>query len=81
MNQRRAYLFCIIFLTLLFMALVLLGSYLLSIGNKQFAVAAFLFTFAAIFCQIASLALYLRLKTKVQYTQMQAQDNQGKPHV
>lgn len=81
MNRRKTYLLCIVFFTLLFMALVLLGSYLLSVGSKQFAVAAFLFAFAAVFGQIAGLALYIRLKARMQYMQMQKQENQGKPHV
>lgn len=81
MNPRKIYLLSIAFFTLLFMALVLLGGYLLSIHSRQYAVAAFLFAFAAIFGQIASLALYLRLKARLQYQQMQAQKNQGTPHV
>ncbi|MCF7521324.1 hypothetical protein L4G92_04580 [Neisseria sp. ZJ106] len=60
MNRRRIYLLCIIFFTLLFMALILLGSYLLAHGEKAYAVAAFLFSFAAVFGQIAALALYAR---------------------
>ena len=34
----------------MFIVLILLGAYLLSIHSKQFAVAAFLFAFAAVFC-------------------------------
>ncbi|MBF0804097.1 MULTISPECIES: NGO_0222 family membrane protein [Neisseria] len=60
MNARKTYLLGTAFSTVLFMALVLLGSWLLSIGSKQFAVAAFLFAFAAVFGQIACLALYIR---------------------
>lgn len=81
MNRRKTYLMCILFFTLLFMALVLLGSYLLSIGSKQYAVAAFLFAFAAVFGQIASLALYLRFKVHTRYAQMQTRENPGKSHV
>lgn len=78
MSTRKIYLLCIILFTLIFMALVLLGSYLLSIGSKQFAVAAFLFAFGAIFAQIASLALYLRQKARMQAL---AQAKQGENHV
>ncbi|WP_373747027.1 NGO_0222 family membrane protein [Neisseria dentiae] len=60
MNARKTYLLGIAFFTVLFMALVLLGSWLLSVESKQFAVAAFLFAFAAVFGQIACLALYAR---------------------
>ncbi|MDO4228026.1 NGO_0222 family membrane protein [Neisseria sp.] len=60
MNARKTYLLGIAFFTLFFMALVLLGSWLLSVESKQFAVAAFLFAFAAVFGQIACLALYAR---------------------
>ena len=45
---------------ILFMILVLAGSYLLSIESKQYAVACFLFAFGAVFGQIACLALFLR---------------------
>ncbi|MCP1660364.1 NGO_0222 family membrane protein [Neisseria perflava] len=76
MNTRKTYLLLIVFFTLLFMALVLLGSYLLSVDSKQYAVAAFLFAFAAIFGQIASLALYIRHKAKLQlYRQQQGKQN------
>ena len=53
MTARKIYLLGIALFTLLFMALILLGSWLLSVGSKQFAVAAFLFAFAAVFGQIA----------------------------
>jgi len=48
-----------------------LGAYLLSIHSKQFAVAAFLFAFAAVFAQIGSLALYIRHKARAQMARMQ----------
>lgn len=62
MKARKTYLIGIAFFTSLFMALMLLGSYLLSIESKQFAVASFLFAFGAVFGQIACLALYIRQK-------------------
>lgn len=65
METRKIYLLSIVLFTLLFMLLVLLGGYLLSIGSKQFAVAAFLFAFAAVFGQIACLALYIRHKAQL----------------
>ena len=49
-----------ILFSLLFIALVAAGSYLLSIHSKSFGVAAFLFAFAAAFGQITSLAFYIR---------------------
>lgn len=69
MNARKTYLLGIAFFTVLFMALVLLGSWLLSIQSKQFAVAAFLFAFAAVFGQIACLALYARLAARAKTAQ------------
>ncbi|STZ76498.1 NGO_0222 family membrane protein [Bergeriella denitrificans] len=79
MNARQTYLLCILLFTLIFMALVLLGSYLLSIGSKQFAVASFLFALAAVFGQIASLALYVRHKARIQASRQTAR--QGNNHV
>lgn len=66
MKARKTYLIGIAFFTGLFMALMLLGSYLLSIESKQFAVASFLFAFGAVFGQIACLALYIRQKAMLQ---------------
>lgn len=60
MNRRQAFLLLTILFSLLFVALIALGSYLLSIQSKAFGVAAFLFAFAAAFGQMASLAIYLR---------------------
>lgn len=67
MNMRKIYLLCIVLSTLIFMALVVLGSYLLTVGSKQYAVASFLFAFAAVFAQIAFLALYLREKARARF--------------
>ncbi|OSI23872.1 NGO_0222 family membrane protein [Neisseria dumasiana] len=81
MNARKTYLLGIAFFTLLFMALVLLGSWLLSIESKQFAVAAFLFAFAAVFGQIACLALYIRQVARnkaVQAARIQAEQQENK---
>lgn len=74
MDKRKTYLLLTASFTLIFMALVLLGSYLLSIQSKQYGVAAFLFAFAAVFGQIASLALYIRQKARIQAAR--AQQNQ-----
>ena len=60
MTLRHRYLIGTALFTLLFMMLVLAGSYLLSINSKQYAVACFLFAFGAVFGQIACLALFLR---------------------
>ncbi|OSI34358.1 NGO_0222 family membrane protein [Neisseria dumasiana] len=81
MNARKTYLLGIAFFTLLFMTLVLLGSWLLSIESKQFAVAAFLFAFAAVFGQIACLALYIRQVARnkaVQAARIQAEQQENK---
>ena len=66
MTKRRTFLILTLLFTLLFIALVTLGTYLLSIQSKQFAVAAFLFAFGAVFAQIGSLALYIRHKARAQ---------------
>lgn len=58
MTRQKAYLLLTALFTLMFIVLILLGAYLLSIHSKQFAVAAFLFAFAAVFAQIGSLALH-----------------------
>ena len=78
MNPQRTYLILTALFTLIFILLVLLGSYLLSIHSKQFAIAAFLFSFGAVFAQIASLALYLRQKARIQAART---PSEGKPHV
>ena len=76
MTKRRTFLILTILFTLLFIALVTLGVYLLSIQSKQFAVAAFLFAFGAVFAQIGSLALYIRHKARAQIMREQ----QTEPH-
>ncbi|MDO5638496.1 MAG: hypothetical protein Q4G28_01335 [Neisseria sp.] len=60
MSKRKTYLVGIALFTLLFMALILLGSWLLSIESRQYAIACFLFGFGAVFGQIGCLALYAR---------------------
>ena len=76
MTKRRTFLILTILFTLLFIALVTLGAYLLSTQSKQFAVAAFLFAFGAVFAQIGSLALYIRHKARAQIMRSQ----QTEPH-
>ena len=49
MTRRRCFLLLTILFSLLFIALVAAGSYLLSIHSKSFGVAAFLFAFAAFY--------------------------------
>ncbi len=66
MSKRKTYLIGIVLFTLLFMALMLAGSWLLSADSRQYAVACFLFAFGAVFGQIACLALYLRQKAMMQ---------------
>ena len=48
MTARKRYLILTILFSLLFIALLLTGSYLVHIGSKQFGVAAFLFAFGAV---------------------------------
>lgn len=63
MSKRKTFLILIILFSLLFVALITLGSYWLSLKTlpeKQFGIAAFLFAFAAAFGQIGCLAMYIR---------------------
>lgn len=60
LTRKQTYLILTLLFSLLFIALITAGSYLLSIQSKQFGVAAFLFAFAAAFGQITCLALYIR---------------------
>ena len=57
MNRQKTYLLLTALFTLIFIALIMLGGYLLSIQSKQFA---------AVFAQIGSLALYIRHKARAQ---------------
>ena len=66
MNRQKTYLLLTALFTLVFMELILLGSYLLSIHSRQYGLAAFLFAFGAVFAQIGSLALYIRHKARAQ---------------
>ncbi len=76
MTKRHAFLLLTILFTLLFITLITLGSYLLSINSRQFGITAFLFAFGAVFGQIASLALFLRehLRNKAIQSQLNRQD-------
>ena len=76
MTKRRTFLILTVLFTLLFIALVTLGAYLLSIQSKQFAVAAFLFAFAAVFGQIACLSLFVREHARAKV--MREQQNQSR---
>lgn len=63
MKTRKKFLILTILFTLLFIALITAGSYLLSLKTqpeKQFGVATFLFAFAAAFGQMGCLAMYIR---------------------
>ena len=75
MTKRRTFLILTILFTLLFIALVTLGAYLLSIQSKQFAVAAFLFAFGAVFGQVACLGLFVREHARAKV--MRDQQNQS----
>lgn len=69
MSKQRAFLLLTILFTLLFIVLVAIGAHLLSVHSKPFAVAAFLFSFAAVMGQIVCLALYLRTRMIAQFLQ------------
>ena len=60
MKPRQSFLILTLLFSFLFIALIAAGSYLLSVHNKQFGVAAFLFAFGAAFGQIGCLAMYVR---------------------
>lgn len=74
MTRYRTFLLLTLLFTLLFIVLVTLGSYLFSIQSKQFAVAAFLFAFGAVFGQIACLALFLREHLKRRHSDRTAKE-------
>lgn len=60
MKPRQAYLILVVLFSLLFIVLITVGSYLISIQSKQFGIAAFLFALAAALGQIGALAMYIR---------------------
>lgn len=76
MRKHQAFLLLVILFSLLFIALIAAGSYLLSIHSKQYGVAAFLFAFAAAFGQIASLALYIREIARLKAVKSLAQQSE-----
>lgn len=59
MPKRRVYLLLTVLLTLLFLVLVTIGSYLMSIHSKGLGIVVFLFAFVCVMGQMASLALFL----------------------
>ena len=76
MNRQKTYLLLTALFTLIFIALIMLGGYLLSIQSKQFAVAAFLFAFGAVFGQVACLGLFVREHARAKV--MREQQNQSR---
>ncbi|WP_325313101.1 NGO_0222 family membrane protein [Kingella oralis] len=72
MTARKRYLILTILFSLLFIALLLTGSYLVHIGSKQFGVAAFLFAFGTVMGQFTSLALYIRQISREQLAKQNA---------
>ena len=72
MTARKRYLILTILFSLLFIALLLLGSYLIHIGSKQFGVAALLFSFGAVMGQFTILALYIRQIAREQLAKQNA---------
>ena len=69
MTKRRAFLLLTLSFTLFFIALIGAGGWLLAQHSRQFAVACFLFAFAAAFGQITSLALFIREHARAQAAQ------------
>ena len=72
MTARKRYLILTLLFSLLFIALLLTGSYLVHIGSKHFGVAAFLFAFGAVMGQFTSLALYIRQISREQLAKQNA---------
>ena len=58
MTARKRYLILTLLFSLLFIALLLTGSYMVHISSKQFGVAAFLFAFGAVIVHFTSLSPY-----------------------
>lgn len=63
--NKNIFLILTVLFTLLFIILVTIGSYLLSIQNKQFAIAMFLFAFGSVFGQFICLAMYIKERTQI----------------
>lgn len=84
LKRRKAYLLLTLLFTLLFVTLITLGSYLLSVNNKLFGIAVFLFSFVTVLGQICCLALFLREHSRYQMTlrtQSRQPDIQKSRHV
>ncbi len=80
MTPRQTWLLLTALFTLLFIVLVTIGAYLFSIHSKQYGIAAFLFAFAAVFGQIASLAMFLREHTRQKALAQLQQTTQDADH-
>lgn len=79
MSKRKTFLILTILFSLLFIVLILIGSYLLSLKTqpeKQFGIAAFLFAFAVAMGQMASLAMYIRQMARDKMTKAISEQNQ-----
>ncbi|MDO4998160.1 MAG: hypothetical protein Q4E16_05935 [Neisseria sp.] len=76
MSKRHTFLLLTLLFTLAFIVLITIGSYLLSIQEKQFGIAAFLFAFATVFGQIASLALFLREHARYKFLRQNSEQHQ-----
>lgn len=79
MTQRKTFLILTLLFSLLFILLLLAGSYLISIQSKQYGVALFLFAFGAAFGQIGSLAMYIRCVARDKAMQQMLQQNPSNP--
>lgn len=74
LSKRQAFLILTVLFSLLFIVLLLVGSYLISLGtlpHKQFGIAAFLFAFASVMAKFGCLAMYIRHTAKEKALQQQ----------
>ena len=81
MSNKKTFLILTMLFSLLFIALIALGSHWLSLKTqpeKQFGIAAFLFAFAAAFGQIGCLAMYIRQVAREKIAQQLTQQNKLK---
>ena len=79
MSNKKTFLILTMLFSLLFIALIALGSHWLSLKTQpEFGIAAFLFAFAAAFGQIGCLAMYIRHVAREKVAQQLTQQNKLK---